>query len=144
MDFTLDKKHQMARDLFKEFAEIDDRLILSCFEKGDSHPFGFLIIIEYEDSKDKILFHGGTWKHERRYSLLAYEGLYKAIHFLVNKGFVILTSCHRNNTKADLLQKRFGFVEYKTDDEKALEAALSGDDAVKNYSMMCYDSATRT
>ncbi len=35
-------------------------------------------------------------------------------------------------------------LEYKTDDEKALEAALSGDDAVKNYSMMCYDSATRT
>ncbi len=34
-------------------------------------------------------------------------------------------------------------LEYKTDDEKALEAALSGDDAVKNYSMMCYDSATR-
>ncbi len=35
-------------------------------------------------------------------------------------------------------------LEYKTDDEKALEAALSADDAVKNYSMMCYDSATRT
>lgn len=102
--------------IFKEFAEIDDRLILSCFEKGDSHPFGFLIIIESEDSKDKIVFHGGTWKHECKYTLFAYEGLYKAIHFLVNKGFVILTSCHRNNTKADLLQKHFGFVEYKTDD----------------------------
>ena len=35
-------------------------------------------------------------------------------------------------------------LEYKTDDEKTLEAALSGDDAVINYSMMCYDSATRT
>ena len=35
-------------------------------------------------------------------------------------------------------------LEYKTDDEKALEAALSADDAVKNYSMMCYDSTTRT
>ena len=35
-------------------------------------------------------------------------------------------------------------LEYKTDDEKALEAALSADDAVKNFSLMCHDAATRT
>ena len=101
---------------FNIWSKCGDRIILSCIDKELQQLFGVLVITDSIRSENSVCFHGGTWKHERRYSLLAYEGLHKVLQLLLANRFEVLTTCNKTNLRADMLQKRFGFVEYKIDD----------------------------
>lgn len=105
----------LTEDSFISWAYNNDDVFLSCIDIVKQELFGILVLIDSDEIKNGVCFHGGTWKHERRYTLLAYEGLYRVIQFLVVNEFKVLTTCNKTNLKADLLQKRFGFVEYNQD-----------------------------
>lgn len=101
---------------FNIWSKCGDRIILSGIDKELQQLFGVLVITDSIRSENSVCFHGGTWKHEKRYTLLAYEGLHKVLQLLLANRFDVLTTCNKTNLRADMLQKRFGFVEYKIDD----------------------------
>lgn len=102
--------------MLKEWTVYDDRVLLSCIDKEKNQLFGILVIFETNKSEKSICFHGGIWRHNRRSIMLAYEGLYKMIQFLLDNGLEVLTTCKKTNKRASMLHKQFGFVEFGDDD----------------------------
>lgn len=107
------------RNTIDRWSMLDDRVVLSCFNKDTNLLFGFIMIFQPRERDNDVWFHGGGWLHNRKTSLLIYEGLYKILEFLIEKNFIVHVSCLKENVHADLLQKQFGFVVFATD-EKAL------------------------
>lgn len=102
-------------ETFNKWSQLDNRVILSCFDRFTNLLFGVLVLINTKNPDNGIYFHGGTWKKEVRFSLLAYEGLHFILQLLIDKGFEIYASCAKVNIRADMLQKQFGFIKFFTD-----------------------------
>lgn len=127
---------------FNSKVNSDDCVILSCIDKETQELFGFLVVEDCDWGYKSVRFHGGTWKHERRYSLLAYEGLHYVLKFLLHNEFEIFVTCNKNNSRADLLQKKFGFVEFDCNDTlsyKVLDTEKYKNNKILSQIEHCFD-----
>lgn len=129
------------RSILQKWTELDDRIVLSCFEKQTKLPFGFIMLFQPHPDNDDLWFHGGTWLHSRKPTLLAYESLYKILSFLIDNGFNVRASCYKINKRADALQRHFGFVEFVTDEEssyKQLDKDLFANNGIRGILERCF------
>lgn len=132
--------------LLKKWTLYNDRVILSCFDNETLQLFGFIVITEFEQPRNQVFFDGGTWKNTVKSSLLVYEGLYRILAFLVENKFDIEVTCMKNNIRADLLQKHFGFVEYKTDDNlsyKYLDVSKFNSSDIPGHLELCFSHLSK-
>lgn len=135
------------RSILQEWIELDDRIVLSCFEKQTKEPFGFIILFQPHPDNDDLWFHGGTWLHSRKSALLVYEGLYMILSFLIDNGFNAMTSCYKINKRADALQRHFGFVEFFIDEEssyKQLDKELFANNGISGVLKRCFAQIDNT
>lgn len=130
------------RSTLDRWSMLDDRIVLSCFNKDTHLLFGFIMIFQPRNGDNDVWFHGGGWLHNRKTSLLVYEGLYKILEFLIEKRFNVHVSCLKDNVNADLLQKRFGFVEFAADDKvsfKRLDRGRFEKSRIPNRVEKCFE-----
>ena len=69
---------------FNKWCELDDRIVLSTYDKGSSQLFGFLCFVS-SSSSSRLYFHGGTCYHSTRHKLLAYEGLIYILNLRIHQ-----------------------------------------------------------
>ena len=102
---------------FNKWTELDDRVVLSAYDKDTSNLFGVLCFVSSSTSSTRLYFHGGTCYHSTRYILLAYEGLIYILNLLLSHRFEILVTCVNHNLKAHRFQNSLGFKEFHRDEE---------------------------
>lgn len=94
-----------------------DRILLISEDTKDNIAFGFICLEELKDRLGTVLIHGGIWNHSIRHMIQVFKGQNYVLSVLLRNGFTIETTCLISNKKADRMQKKLGFVEYKKDGE---------------------------
>ena len=62
-----------------------------------------------------MIFHGGTWDHDRKYFKEIFRSLVTLLDFVLRYKYAIKTTCSIYNRRADKFQKSLCFEEVRRD-----------------------------
>lgn len=105
----------MIEENLKEMSTCTNVVILIWCDSATNTPHGMLYLEENFHNRGEVLFHGGTWNHDRWLYKDIFLSLVALLDFILVHKYTISTTCSIDNSRANKFQESLCFKEVRRD-----------------------------
>ncbi|MGM9847657.1 MAG: hypothetical protein ACI31F_06870 [Muribaculaceae bacterium] len=105
----------MVEGDLKDISTCANVVILVWCDRATNTPRGMVYLEENFHKRGEVIFHGGTWDHDRKYFKEIFRSLVTLLDFILLYKYALKTTCSINNRRADKFQESLCFKEVARD-----------------------------